>query len=290
MRFIRLAFVAAVALACIGCHDSVYTKIGRNPKPVRRAVSLSPGATELALVYLNVDLVGRTASDDYPPKVKFLPVVMSGTKPNFEAISASGADTVFYDPALFSQSDLDKLKSHGLQMIPIGGDTIDDFIKTVYAAAAATGAETNTDPMVQNILRKLDNEKVSNSPKVAFVMPGQGSEHMIAGVNSFQGDILRRVGTVPVGPDSKHFVPMNVEQFVKDDPSIILTAGAPNEIASDPRLAGVSAVKSKHVYGISQDLALREGARVPDFIEAIGDALRLEAGRAAPIKQGKDKS
>jgi len=227
-------------------------------------------------MYMKVKLVGRTGSDDFPGTALSVPIVMNGTKPDIEAIEGSGAQAAYYDPALMNPADLDKLKQHNITLIPIGGDNLDEFVRSVYAAAAMSGAETNTNEYVQNyIYGKLASSTVPGSPTVAFILPGQGSEHMIAGTNSFQADILRRLGSKPVGPDAKIFVPMNVEQLIKDEPQVILVAGDPSLIVKDPRLAGLKAVKQNRVYGMRQDIALREGARVPDFIQAAGEALNL---------------
>jgi iron complex transport system substrate-binding protein len=242
-------------------------------------VSLSPGASEVALEYLSeVPLVGRTASDNFPPNVNRIQIVMNGTKPDIEAILLTNADTVLYDPATTGSGDLEKLKQHNLNVIPIGGDTVEDFEHSLYVAGAATGTETNVSDFVQSEIEgKIAAASVQNSPTVAFLMPGQGSEHMIDGTNSFLGDLLKRVGAKPVGPDSKHFVNLSVEELTKDDPDVIFVAGNPDPVAGDPRLAGLKAVKLKHVYGLNEDIALREGSRVPDLAKAIGECLRAAA-------------
>ncbi len=283
MRFYPLAIAVLAAISAAGCQDVVPTKTTYNPHPIHKIASLSPGASEIASLYLySARLVGRTASDDYPQSVQSVPVIMSGTKPNIEDILDSGAEGILYDPATTNPADLGKLKDHGIELIPVGGDTVTDFEHSVYGAASATGDETNVNDYIQTeIEAKISAAKVTNSPTVAFLMPGQGSEHMIDGTNSFLGDMLKRIGAKPVGPDTKHFVTLNVEELIKDNPDVIMVASKsaadPRQIANDPRLAGLKAVKSKHVYGVSQDIALREGARVPDLAKAIGEILSMAA-------------
>lgn len=279
MRIYPLAIALLAAVFVAGCQDVVPTRTTYNPRPIHKLASLSPGATEIAMQYLySARLVGRTASDDYPMSVERVPVVMNGTKPNIEDILDSGAEALLYDPATTNPADLEKLKDKGIELIPIGGDTVTDFEHSVYGAASATGDESTVNDYIQtDIEGKIAAAKVTNSPTVAFLMPGQGSEHMIDGTNSFLGDVLKRIGAKPVGPDTKHFVTLNVEDLIKDNPDVIMVAGKPQQIADDPRLAGLKAVKSKHVYGVNPDIALREGARVPALATAMGEILRLAA-------------
>jgi ABC-type Fe3+-hydroxamate transport system substrate-binding protein len=144
--------------------------------------------------------------------------------------------------------------------------------------ASATGDESNVNDYIQtDIEGKIAAAKVTNSPTVAFLMPGEGSEHMIDGTNSFLGDMLKRIGAKPMGPDGNRFVTLNVEDLIKDNPDVIMVAGDPHQIANDPRLASLKAVKSKNVYGINPDIALREGARVPDLATGMGEILNRAA-------------
>src|SRR5437764_1359671 len=76
---------------------------------------------------------------------------------------------------------------------------------------------------VDNIYKNLHEAKTAAgtpSQKVALIMPGGGSEHMIAGTDSFQADCLKQVGATPVGPKGKIFVNVNVEDLLKQDPDV----------------------------------------------------------------------
>jgi ABC-type Fe3+-hydroxamate transport system substrate-binding protein len=265
-----MAFVAVA-----GCQDYKYAKLPpKDSAQVHAAVSLCPSTTELAQVYLSIPVVGRAQSDDHPSSVANIQVVMDGVHPNVEAILQTGADGVLYDPALIGKADLDKLSQHHLVLIPIGGNSLESFEKSLYQAADLARAQTNTEDYIDNqITANLQAAAVKNSPTVALLMAGQGSEHMIDGTDSFQADILKKIGAKPVGPDAKMFVPLNVEELTKDNPDVILVAGAPDPIANDPRLAGLKAVKSKHVYGLKPDIALREGGHIPDLIKGMGEAI-----------------
>ena len=137
MRSFKWSILCLVLLAGSGCSKNVRYLGGRIKNDIiRRGVSLSPGATEVVLGDTHVALEGRTASDDYPSTAKSVPVIMTGIKPNYEKIAQIRPDAVFYDPALFSQADLDKFKELKIKTFPIGGNNLDDFETSVYRVRA----------------------------------------------------------------------------------------------------------------------------------------------------------
>ena len=90
---------------------------------------------------------------------------------------------------------------------------------------------------------------------------------MIAGVKSFQADVVKAATGQPVGPDAQKFVSLNAESLIAMNPDIILTAGSPDPIYDDARFKSLTAVKKNRVRGVVQDVILRRGVRVPELIE-----------------------
>jgi ABC-type Fe3+-hydroxamate transport system substrate-binding protein len=277
MRFAKWLFPFLLLTAAVGCKPKTVTVYGQNnPHQYHAAVSLSPSSTEIAGNYLGLTLEGRTASCNFPPNVRSLPIIMKGVKPDYEKIAAMRPDVALYDSTLFNASDLAKFKELNIDTLATGGDTLDDFVVFLYKAGAACGSETQISDYVDSINKALNTANTNlrgKSVRVAIILPGSGSEHMIAGTDGFLGDIIKRIGAQLVGPKGKIFQTMNVETFLHDDPQVILVAGDPKPIVSDSRLQGVSAVKDRKLYGLIQDLVVREGGRVDLLVNDIGVAL-----------------
>src|SRR5579871_5760908 len=109
MRF-HLCVIPMLLLALTGCQDIKVSRFPQNPHPILKVVSLSPATSELAAIHLSLKVLGGTSSDDYPASSGRVPRVLNGVKPNYEEIAQLQPDAVLYDPQLFSEGDLSKLK------------------------------------------------------------------------------------------------------------------------------------------------------------------------------------
>lgn len=195
---------------------------------------------------------------------------MSGVKPDYEAIAAlrPRPDVVLYDPAIIPKADVDKFKSLKIDTLALGGPTIDDYVTSLYDAAGLTGAETSVSPYVDRVREAEVSAAASTGAplKVAIIMPGGGTEDMIAGTDGFLADVVRHSGGTPVGPKSKQFEKMNMESVIADNPDVIIVPGDGKAIASDPRFKMVHAIQLKNLYGIDPNVLLRQGARVNSLL------------------------
>ena len=100
-------------------------------------------------------------------------------------------------------------------------------------------------------------------------MAGNGAEHMIAGTESFQAAEITASGGEAVGPKAPNFVPLNPEQFLASNPDYILFAGKGASFVKDPRFSGMAAIKNSHYADLVEDIAVRRGARVDKFVDAV---------------------
>lgn len=278
MRLSRwLCLLALLLLAgCAGEQKIIGGK--KPPKLYDKVVSLSPGCTEIASATFARIIAGRTASCNMPERVKEAPIVMKGVKPDYEKIASLKPDVVLYDPELFAESDIAKFKELGIPTMPIGGNTIDEFIDTIYEFGRHTGSEELGSKLVDQIEQTRINALASppNPPvTVTLVLPGVGTEHMAAGTESFWADVVKAGGGKPVGPSGTKYVPISAEWLLKADPELIVTAGAPDPILKDPRLASLRAVKKKHVYGTNPDIVLRRGNYVDKYIKRISELVNI---------------
>jgi len=278
-RFLWPALAALVFLA-LGCGQSNVVKLKHPKKPYRAIVSLSPGATEIiALQVISGKLVGRTASCNYPVNVAQVPVVVKGTKPDYEELAKMKPDLIVYDPLLFTDADVEKLKELGIDLFPLKAGSIKEFEESLYKLGSLTLSETNISDYVDKIEAACSHESIagrSSGPKVAVVMSGGGAEDMIAGVSSFQADLVRGAGGDPVGPAANKFVLLNVEALIRDDPDAIVVPGSAKDaqaVAADPRLQALKAVRNRRVYHEDADKIERAGNRVDVTISDIAGFL-----------------
>lgn len=275
MRFPSLV-LALFALLLAGCSEQATLGGRPAPKVWTSAVSLSPSLTEIASLHTKLRLAGRTSACNYPPNVVSLPVMMNGVKPDYEAIQKAGASVVLYDKQLFSDADLEPLKSAGVDTFGLTANTLDGFVDELYQLGALTASESKMSEYVDLIHAAVGVAKAAvgdKKPKVAILLGGEGGEHMICGVKSFQADILKTIGAVPVGPDADNFVPVNAEWLVSQNPDVIITASHPDVFMADKRLSSIKAIKTGMVRGLLPDLVLRKGARVERLIRRFSDAI-----------------
>jgi ABC-type Fe3+-hydroxamate transport system substrate-binding protein len=286
LRFISIAITAVVLVA--GCKNDPSAAVPEGGKiggvtldsPARYIISLSPSATEvLALNGASRDLIGRTASCNYPSFVQKIRVVMSGTKPDYEIIGRLlqtpekqpvKPDLFVYDPALFNDADVAMMAQNSrIKPFALDGDTLDEFIVELKNLSKLYTGETFMSEYIDKIVsaRKASlADPVTPTPSVALILPGQGSEHMIAGKDSFFADEIRAATGNPVGPPGKTFVILNPESLIQMNPDIIITAGDADTFIKDPRFQTLSAIKNNRVQGTNQDATVRRGGRVPEVI------------------------
>lgn len=279
MRHRAFFFVCTFVLCFLaGCKD--VTPIGGTPPPktYRTAVSLSPGAAELITSKLtNVSLVGRTAACNWPVTNTNIPVVMKGVKPNYEQIAQLRPAIVVYDDLLFTNAaEIDKFKELGIDTFAVTGNSIEEFEKCIYKLGRTFHSESVCSEYVDNIEAAISAAKgapPAKKLKVAVLMPGSGSEHYIAGSDSFVADVIRKSQGEFVGPKGDRFLPASAENLVSLNPDVIISAGLGKSIENDPRLQSIVAVKTKRVMSVDPDILLRRGARVNSLIRGIYDIL-----------------
>lgn len=254
-----------------GCQDESAGSGGvPNPKRYATAVSLSPGATEILGSRLyGITLVGRTASCNFPNPNSKAEVIMSGTKPKYERIVELKPSIVLYDDKMFSESDIAPIKEAGIETYAITGNTVEEFIQCLYKMGSLIGGESSLSEYADTIIGAMavaGGATPNPKPKVAIIMPGSGTEHMIAGTKSFVADVVRKAQGDPVGPDSDQFVGASIESLIEMNPDVIVSAGLATSLRKDPRLATISAVKNNRIVETDPDVSLRRGSRVDKLI------------------------
>lgn len=243
---------------------------------VSTVVSLSPSAAEL-LMLGTPRLIGRSASDDFPTSNKDVPVV-ANIKPDYEKIASLKPDVIVYDPAIYDAADIEKLKALHIPLATIDGDTVADYIKSVYRLGQATQSETGFMDYIERVNVKIQvcqSDPIVPAPKTAIVMPSPNSNPMVAGTKSFYADLVRIAGGDPVGPASNKFELINAEALLALNPDAIVVPAVKSDysaLTNDPRFAQLKGVKTGKIIGINQDYILRRGERADEALKHLHDA------------------
>jgi iron complex transport system substrate-binding protein len=260
-----LTLVAVLSVS--GCREEPGGVGGTHPsRRVKTVATLNLGATEIIRSRIpEVTLVGRTAQCNWPPMDAKIPVVMNGLKPNYERLAQLRPGIAVYDEQLFSKADIEKLKQLNIEPFAVTGDTVEKFIE----------CETSVSEYIEEIYSAMSaaaGAPPAKKVRVAIMMPGQGSEHYIAGVDSLYADAVRKAQGEPVGPKGATFVPVNAETLVALNPDAIVCSSDPKPILSDSRLQSISAIKSGKVGKVADpDVLLRRGGRLDKLIRTLYD-------------------
>lgn len=281
-RALALLPFVSLLLLLAGCQEQKANVGGKeNPNPVGSIVSLSPNTTEVVAFYNfdNLKLLGRTRADNFPETVASIPVV-ADVKPNYEAISQLKPDLVIYNPDLFSDADITKLKELGLRLFEFKSHSLTEYVESVQRYASAVGMETR----YNDVLIKIEDMKSHNlatrpaKPLRGVVLTGSGNgDYMIAGLGTFQADVAENAGLEMLGPTSNKFERISIESLVAMNPEVIVTTEEGNmtdALLKDARLTSVSAIKKQYILGIKADILLRAGARVDMLVGRLGETVR----------------
>lgn len=282
MRKPLLVVLAVLSGLVVGC--SKPAQFGGEPRKQEQVFnaigSLSPSTTELMATF-QVPLAGRSKACNYPPSVATIPVI-GDLKPNYEAIAKMGRSLIFLDRDLYGDAEVTKLKEIGATVVEMKSTTLDEYYKEIYKIGSLVAKETPANEYVIKIKKQVainSGDPVAADKSAAILIPGPGGHHMIAGKDSFQGHCIAQMGVKVVGPASKKFEMVNAEFLLAQNPDFILVAGDVKLMKADSRLATLKAVKNNAYFTLPQDIVLRRGGRVEDFLRDSHKGFKILEGQ-----------
>jgi iron complex transport system substrate-binding protein len=288
-RALKSIILGALLLIVIGggCSRDKSEPPRKSSSEIHSVVSLSPNVSELVGVYGVPHLLkGRTSSCNYPPSIGSVPVTCD-LKPNFEKLAYLKPQLIIYDPILYSHTDIQKLQELGLELFEFKTSSLEEWIASMNRLEGKLGKQISFSAYIQRVKRKLQKSRELLSPKRprVAVLLGDSSqgEYYIAGLRTFQCDILKKLGCVPLGPDSEKFEKVDIERLISQNPEVIFSSEESETFFKDSRLYPVQAIRKRRVYTIEADILWRGGARVDQLIEAFTKALKGEKGAARNI-------
>jgi iron complex transport system substrate-binding protein len=252
-------------------------------------VSLSPTATEtLFAIGAGEQVVAVDDQSDFPAEA---PVTeLSGFEPNVEAIAEYQPDLVLASGD--GPSELtDGLERLGVPVIVQSAATdLDDAYQQIEAIGAATGHGDEAAALVADMQDRIAKviADLPDGPQLS-VFHELGPDLYTASSDTFIGQIYAELGLANVANAAAEqaatpYPQVSVEYLLSADPDLVILADnqccgvTPEQAAERPGWDALTAVQNGTVVVIDEDIASRWGPRVPDFVEAVADAIGAARG------------
>ncbi|VAW08122.1 Vitamin B12 ABC transporter, substrate-binding protein BtuF [hydrothermal vent metagenome] len=245
----------------------------------QRIVSLSPTATEILFeIGAGDQIVAVDAYSYYPEEA---PVTdLSGYDPNVEAVVAYEPDLV-----VIANDANDLVAALTALDIPVLVSPAPADIEGGFEAMAEIGLATgHVDETAATITRLRDevSTALAAAPNVPIRIYHELSDSLYAASSfGFIGAVYAAMGTINVAdeadPDGYGYPQLTEEYIVTADPELIIitdqVAYSADDVAARPGWDEITAVKNGNIVVVDADIASRWGPRLPQFIDAVAEAL-----------------
>jgi len=253
------------------------------PEQPNAIISLSPTATEILFAINAGDQV--IAVDDQSNFPAEAPISdLSGFTPNLESIVALSPDLVVVS------FDVDgivaALTTAGIPvLVQYAATTLDDTYLQIAELGTATGQSVKADELSATMKSEIEAAIAQVPAKAAGLTYFHELDNTLYTVTSktFIGSIYALAGLTNIAdtaPDAASGYPQLSPEFIVDaDPSIVFLADTKccgqtaDTLAQRPGFEGLSALASKSVIELDDDVASRWGPRTVDFVKAIVDGV-----------------
>jgi iron complex transport system substrate-binding protein len=249
-------------------------------------LSLSPTATEmLYAIGAGPQVKGVDSDSNYPPQAPR--TKLSGFTPNVEAIAATKPDLV-----LVSNTASSLTKRLAPFHIPVLSLPAPPNINSVYAQfdqlGQATGHEQQAKKEVtvlRSQIRKIVAAAPHRSKPISYYYELDQTFYSVTS-DTFIGKLLGLLGMKSIADSAQGaaaaggYPQLSAEYVVKANPDFIILADTvcchqtATTVASRPGWSGMTAVKSKHVIMLNDDIASRWGPRIVNLLKTVLAAIK----------------
>ncbi|MEW2353976.1 ABC transporter substrate-binding protein [Spirillospora sp. NPDC029432] len=258
------------------------------PAVPKRIVSLSPTHTEtLFAIGAGPQVVAVDEYSNHPanaPKTK-----LSGFKPNAEAIIAHKPDLVVLS------DDMDGIvKALEKVKVPVllepSAAKLDDAYDEIMDLGTATGRTDQAKKLTDDMRAKIQQTVAAASKGKGLTYYHELDDQLHTVTSStFIGQVYGLFGLENIADKAEKaaggYPQLSREYLVKSDPSLIFLGDTKccgqnaSTVGKRPGWQDLTAVKKGGVVELDDDIASRWGPRLPDFVKAIGDAVRKAPAR-----------
>jgi iron complex transport system substrate-binding protein len=249
----------------------------------QRIITMLPSLTETVCALGACDrLVATDRFSNWPPQVNALPKAGGLDDAEVEAIVRLQPDLILISR---SQRITQRLGELGIQSFAIETQTYADIARTVTTVGEILGVQDRAAALtlrIDDAVRAIGNRAMTlrhgREPSVYFEVD-RGPYG--AGVESFIGELLSRLGTRNIVTDLGPFPKLNAEYVVRHNPDVIFAAPIDiAHLAERPGWSTIRAVRERRTCSFTPEVAdtiVRPGPRVPEGMRALSDCLERVA-------------
>lgn len=254
-------------------------------KAPAKIVSVSPAETEaLFAIGLGDSIVGVSDFDDYPAEAKSKPKMGGITKPNSEAVIASGADVVFTGVSM-KKDDVEQMRGLGINMFKVEPKTIADVMNDVLLFGQITDHQEQAEKVVARM--KADLTKVQDAVK--GLKPEQRKKVYVefspgwtVGKGEFMDELITLAGGINVA-DKPGWNQINEETIIQANPNVILYSQGITDDKTKKKLEDlirersgwdkIDAIQKNQIAGLDANLLSRPGPRLTEGLVAMAKVI-----------------
>jgi iron complex transport system substrate-binding protein len=276
-----------VALVSIGlvpiCASPLLANAEASHAP--RVISLAPSVTEILFALgAGDEVVGVSTYCDYPPEVTAIKRVGTFLTPNVEEIVALQPDVIIGVPTPGNEGPVRSLRSLGLNVVIVGGDTMRQMRDSIDVIARAIGRPTAG----RDLLERLDARLAAIQERVHDVPPRRvlmvvGEKPLVAvGTGTFPDELIRMAGGINVaGGTGLTWPHVNIEAVIAWAPEVIIDTSMGTEEKARTldfwkQFPSLPAVRDHRVYGFRSYQLLRPGPRIVDALDTLARTIHPE--------------
>jgi iron complex transport system substrate-binding protein len=250
----------------------------RLPPHPERIISLAPSVTEvLYLVGASDRLIGVTTQCDWPEAALRKPKIGDLLNPNYERLLEARPDLIIASTAGNDRGAILKMTDLGLPVYVTAPRSLDGIYDTVRAIGQITDCAEAAERLTAQTRARfvaVQNRLAGLAHVRAFFITW--FDPLLApGHNTFETDILRRLGIESISATSEQFYPRySLEQVLAADPDMIITVRHAGDPLPDlTRVAGwqrLRAVRTGKVFVLPETFQHPS----PRFVDAVEDLSR----------------
>ena len=253
------------------------------PQEPQRIISIAPSNTEILFALgLEDKIVGITNYCNFPEETKNIEKIGETFPLNLEKIVSLKPDLILaYAGQL---NEIPRLRELGLNTIVIEPLSLKETLKSIQMVATVGGIPEKGNILVKNLSQRVDqiktevsNLEITKKPKV--FIGGIYETIWTPGEGTLFNELISLAGGINIAAGFSGWIKISPEFIVKEDPDIIIIPiGAMNpgdelkikeNIYQRPGWSNLSAVKTKKIFIVNEDLFFRAGPRIVDGLERL---------------------
>jgi iron complex transport system substrate-binding protein len=253
------------------------------PQEPQRIISIAPSNTEILFALgLEDKIVGITNYCNFPEETKNIEKIGETFPLNLEKIVSLKPDLILaYAGQL---NEIPRLRELGLKVIVIEPLNLQETLKSIQMVATVGGIPEKGNILVENLSQRIDqiktevsNLEITKKPKV--FIGGIYETIWTPGEGTLFNELISLAGGINIAAGFSGWAKISPEFIIKEDPDIIIIPiGAMNpgdelkikeNIYQRPGWSNLSAVKTKKIFIVNEDLFFRAGPRIVDGLERL---------------------